>query len=99
MHHGNTRLHSASDKVEEAATLLTRTRASSACRIDSFEAHTGFPAGLEESSKIFAINRNAGQGAACRLYSIERVDRLEESIHWLLSAITLIYLILAIIGL
>jgi hypothetical protein len=30
--------------------------------------------------------------------SIGRIDRLEESLYWLLSAPTLVYLILAIIG-
>jgi hypothetical protein len=85
--------------IDEAATLLTGTRASSACVIDFFEACAELPVGLEESSKVLEINRKAGKVAACRLYSIERVDRLEESIYWLLSAIALIYLLLAIIGL
>jgi hypothetical protein len=33
-----------------------------------------------------------------RLRSIERVNRLEESLYWLLSAATLIYLLVGIIG-
>jgi hypothetical protein len=116
MHHGNTKLHLASDKVdtarkatrfgspsacciEEAATLLTGTRPCSPCVIDFFEAHAGSAAAFEESCEICTINRKAREGNAGRLYSIEPVDRLEESLHWLLLAITLIYLIVAIIGL
>ena len=116
MHHGTTKLHLASEKVDtarkatrsgspsarcmqEAATLLTGTRPCSPCVIDFFEAHAGSAAGFEESYEICTTNRKAGEGIAGRLYSIEPVDRLEESLHWLLAAITLIYLIVAFIRL
>jgi hypothetical protein len=33
-----------------------------------------------------------------RLPAVERIDRLEESIYWLLSAVTLTYLLLELMG-
>ena len=51
-----------------------------------------------ESSKEFPMNRQGSEVAAYRRPSVKRVDRLEESLYWLLSAATLIYLLLGIIG-
>jgi hypothetical protein len=41
----------------------------------------------------------AGETMVRRLPAVERIDRLEESICWLLSAATLTYLLLELIGL
>jgi hypothetical protein len=84
--------------IDEAAALSTVIRAPSVCVIDFFEAHHRLPAGFEVSSKELEMKRKAGNVAARRIPSIGRIDRLEESLYWLLSAPTLVYLILAIIG-
>jgi hypothetical protein len=84
--------------IDEAAALSTVIRAPSVCVIDFFEAHHRLPAGFEVSSKELEIKRKAGNVAARRIPSIGRIDRLEESLYWLLSAATLIYLLLGIIG-
>ena len=84
--------------IDEAATLSTVIRASSASVIDFFEARDRLSAGFEASSEEFEIKRKAGNVAARRIPSVGRFDRLEESLYWLLSAATLIYLVLEIIG-
>ena len=83
--------------IDEAATLLTVIRPS-AHVINFLEARDRLMAGFEVSSKEFAIKRKAGNVAARRIPSIGRIDRLEESLYWLLSAATLVYLIFGIIG-
>lgn len=84
--------------VDEAAALSTVSRAPSACVIDFLEARDRLSAGFEASREEFEINRKAGNVAARRIPSVGRFDRLEESLYWLLSAATLIYLVLEIIG-
>jgi hypothetical protein len=84
--------------IDEAAALSTVIRAPSACVVDFFEARNRLPAGFEASSEEFEIKRKAGNFAARRIPSVGRFDRLEESLYWLLSAATLIYLVLEIIG-
>jgi hypothetical protein len=73
-------------------------RAPSACLIDFFEASNRVPAGLQNGSKEFDINQKASRGAAHQLPSGRRTDRLEDSLYWLFSAATLIYLLFALIG-
>ena len=82
---------------DEAAALSTVIRAPS-CVIDFFEARDRLSAGFESSSEEFEIKRKAGNVAARQIPSVGRFDRLEESLYWLLSAATLIYLVLAVIG-
>jgi hypothetical protein len=81
--------------IDDGTTLLKVTGGPSACVINFFEARDRLQAGLGESSKEFEINRNASK-VANRLPSVGRGDRLEESIYWLLSAATLVYLFLGI---
>ncbi len=83
--------------IDEAATLLTVIRAPSACAIDFFEARNSLTTGFEEGSKEFE-KRKASKVAARRTPSLGRIDRLEESLYWLLSAATLVYLFLGLIG-
>jgi hypothetical protein len=84
--------------IDEAAALSTVIRAPSTCVIDFFEARDRLSAGFESTSEEFEIKRKAGKVAARRIPSVGRFDRLEESLYWLLSAATLIYLVLAVIG-
>jgi hypothetical protein len=84
--------------IDEAATLSTVIRAPSACVINFFEARDRLLAGFEVSSQEFEIKPKAGNVAARRIPSIGRIDRLEESLYWLLSAATLVYLIFGIVG-
>jgi hypothetical protein len=86
-------------RIDGATTLSNVTCAPSVCVvIDFFDARDRLRAGFEESSKEFEINRKASNVAAHRLPSAERVDRLEELLYWLLSAATLVYLLLCIAG-
>jgi hypothetical protein len=52
---------------------------------------------IDEATTEFEINK-ARKAAADRLRSAQRVARLEESLYWLLSAATLVYLLFQIIG-
>ncbi len=72
--------------------------ASLACVIDFFEARDRLSAEFAETGKCFEMKRKVRKVAARRIPSVERIDRLEESLYWLLSAATLGYLVLAIIG-
>jgi hypothetical protein len=85
-------------RIDAAKTLLNATCASSACVIDFFAARDRLRAGFEGSSRELEINRMASRVAAPRLPSAERVDRLEELFYWLLTAATLVCLLLCIIG-
>jgi hypothetical protein len=84
--------------IDEAATLLEVTRTPAAGVIDFFEARDRLTTGLEESNQSFEINRKAGKVAIHRLPSIERVDRFEESVYWVLSAAMLVYLFFGVVG-
>ena len=53
---------------------------------------------FEGSSQEFEVNRSAKEAAARRLTAVARMDRFEESAYWLLSAATLVYLLLGIIS-
>ena len=84
--------------IDETASLSNVARTTSACVIDFFEERDRVRAGLEESSREFEIDWRVRKVATRRLPSIQRVDRLEESLYWLFSAATLIYLLLGILG-
>jgi hypothetical protein len=85
-------------RVDQTEPFLSRTWAQSAALIDFLRAGDRSPAGLEGSSKATHLNRKNGQLAASRLPFAGRMDRLEESLYWFLSAATLIYLLFEIIS-
>jgi hypothetical protein len=84
--------------IEETTTLLEATRPASACVIDFFEARDRLKPGLEEAGQQSEIRLKSQKLALYRLPSIERADRLEESVYWVLSAVLVAYLLLGIIG-
>ena len=65
---------------------------------DLFEGVDRLPGGFEGSGQEFEMNRSAKEVAARRLTADARMDRFEESAYWLLSAATLVYLLLGIIS-
>jgi hypothetical protein len=69
----------------------------SACIIDFLKARDRLSAEFEGTSRELEIAWKAHKIAARRMPSV-RVDRLEDSLYWLLSAATLGYLVLEIIG-
>ncbi|MEY2607099.1 MAG: hypothetical protein QOH31_4939 [Verrucomicrobiota bacterium] len=69
----------------------------SACIIDFLNARDRLSAEFEGTSKELEITWKARKVAARRMPSV-RVDRLEDSLYWLLSAATVGYLVLEIIG-
>jgi hypothetical protein len=85
--------------IDDATTPSKVIRAPSACVIDFFEPRDRLPAGFEESSNGFEIKRMASKVTNRRISSIGRIDRIEESLYWLLSAATIVYLFLGLIGL
>jgi hypothetical protein len=73
-------------------------RATSASAIDFFEAGDRVPARPQDCGKEPEISSKASGFAVRRLPSVQRVDRLEDSLYWLFSGATLAYLLLEIIG-
>ncbi len=69
----------------------------SACIIDFLKARDRLSAEFEGTSRELEITWKAHKIAARRMPSV-RVDRLEDSLYWLLSAATVGYLVLEIIG-
>jgi hypothetical protein len=88
---------SAAPRLDQTKYPSKATRAPSACVIDFFEASGRVPARSQEGGKEPEINSKASGFAARRLPSV-RVDRLEDSLYWLFSGATLVYLLLEIIG-
>ena len=72
------------DKAESISSLA---RIQPACVIDFFEAANWPPAKLERSCEV----------SLHQLPSIGRIDRLEESLYWFISAATLTYLLFEIV--
>lgn len=72
--------------------------ASLACVIDFFETRDRLSAEFAETRTGFEVKRKVRKVGARRIPSVGRIDRLEESFYWLLSAATLDYLVLGIIG-
>ena len=85
-------------RTNEATTPSKLIRAPVARLIDLFEGGDRLPGGFEGSSQEFEVNRSAKEAAARRLTAVARMDRFEESAYWLLSAATLVYLLLGIIS-
>jgi hypothetical protein len=84
--------------TNEATTRSELVVASSARLLDLFAGDDRLPVGVEGSSQEFEVNRNAKEAAARRLTAAARMNRFEESAYWLLSAATLVYLLLGIIS-
>jgi hypothetical protein len=84
-------------RIDKDTTILNASSARCACIIDFLDAGDRLPPGFEECSKKDEINRKASK-AAHRLPSAHSVNRLEESLYSLLSAATLVYLLLWFIG-
>jgi hypothetical protein len=85
-------------RFDEDTTLSKLTRGSSVSVNDSVEALDRLAEGFEDSGQGFEINQRLSKLAPRRLPSVKRIDRLEESLYWLFSAVTLAYLLLEIIG-
>jgi hypothetical protein len=77
--------------------LTAATPATSASVVDFLEARDRLSAEFEGSSKDFKLTWRTRKVIAPRMPS-PRVDRLEESLYWLISAATLGYLLLEIVG-
>jgi hypothetical protein len=76
----------------------TRSNLIAARLLDLFEGDDRLAGEFQGSSQEFEVNRSAKEAAARRLTAVARMDRFEESAYWLLSAATLVYLLLAIIS-
>jgi hypothetical protein len=85
-------------RFDDETTLSKMTYGSSVSFNDFVEAGDRLAEGFEDSGRDFEINRRLSELAARRLPSVKRVDRLEESLYWLFSAVALAYLLLEIIG-
>jgi hypothetical protein len=85
-------------RFDEDTTLSAMTSGSSVSVTGSEEACVRLAEGFDDSGQKFEIDRRLSELAARRLPSVKRVDRLEESLYWLFSAVTLAYLLLEIIG-
>jgi hypothetical protein len=84
--------------IEETTKLSEATSPPSLCVIDFFEARDRLKLGLDERAQNLRTKGKAQKPALHRIPSIKRVDRFEESIYWVLSAVMLVYLLLEIIG-
>jgi hypothetical protein len=84
--------------IEETTILLAVTRPPSGCVIDFFEARDRLAPGLDERGRQLEIKGKSQKLSVDRLPTVQRADRLEESVYWLLSAVVVIYLLLGIIG-
>ncbi len=73
-------------------------RAPSVCVIDFFAGRDWLQREFSESSQKFKIHREADNLALYRLPAVDQVDRLEDSLYWLLSAAMIVYFLLGIIG-
>ena len=85
-------------RIGDATTLLDVTRAPSTCIISFFEARDRLSVGFEGDDKEFEKSRKVRKVRALRLPSAERFDRLELSVHWLLAASAVVYLLFEILG-
>jgi hypothetical protein len=97
MHRESPAAPGAAPRLDETKYPSKVPRAPSACVIDFFEASGRVPARSQDGGKEPEINSKASGLAARRLPSV-RVDRLEDSLYWLFSGATLVYILLEIIG-
>jgi hypothetical protein len=66
--------------------------------IDFYQASDRVLAESQDSSNQNEIDLKANSVVGHRLPAVQRVDHLEDSLYWLVSGATLVYLVLAIIG-
>jgi hypothetical protein len=69
-----------------------------ACVIDFYQAADRITPEAQDSSNEIEIDLKASSAVGHRLPAVQRVDHLEDSLYWLFSGATLVYLVLAIIG-
>jgi hypothetical protein len=81
---------------DEGETISGLSRIRSVYIIDFFAERNRLPAVIE-ASEGFETNLKATRAAAPPLPSIGQMDRFEESLYWLISAATLIYLLFVIV--
>jgi hypothetical protein len=84
-------------RFDEAETISSLSPTRSVYIIDFFETRNRLPAELEDRPEELETNLRTGQAAAPPLPSIGQMDRFEESLYWLVSAATLIYLLFMIV--
>jgi hypothetical protein len=82
---------------DEGETVSSLSRIRSVYIIDFFAERNRLPAEIEARSEEFETHLKAAQAAAPPLPSIGQMDRFEESLYWLISAATLIYLLFVIV--
>jgi hypothetical protein len=85
-------------RLDETVNLTKVPRAPSECVIDLYRASDPEAARSQDCSKELQIDPKAKMVAARQLPSGRRVDRLEDSLYWLFSGATLVYLLIEIIG-
>jgi hypothetical protein len=66
--------------------------------IDFYQATNRVPPESQDGSNQSEIDLKASGVIGHRLPAVQRVDHLEDSLYWLFSGATLVYLVLAIIG-
>jgi hypothetical protein len=66
--------------------------------IDFYQAADRISPEAQDSSNEIEIDLKASSAVGHRLPAVQRVDHLEDSLYWLFSGATLVYLVLAIIG-
>jgi hypothetical protein len=88
----------AAPPLNEAKRRSKVPRFPSASVIDFFEASDRVPARSQDCGKDPEINSKASGFAVRRLPSVQRVDRLEDSLYWFSSGATLVYLLLEFLG-
>jgi hypothetical protein len=71
--------------------------ASVVCVIDILEARDRLSAEFAETGKRFEMKRKVRKVGARRILLAARINRLEESLFWLLSVVTLSDLVLGIV--
>jgi hypothetical protein len=89
---------SAAPRLDETKYRSKVPRAPSACAIDFYQAGDQGAARSQERRKEPGINSKANGFTVRRLPSVQRVDHLEDSLYWLFSGATLVYILLDIIG-
>jgi hypothetical protein len=82
----------------ETVNLTKVPRAPSECVIDLYRVSDTVAARSGDCSKELQIDPQAKMVAARQLHSVRRADRLEDSLYWLFSGVTLVYLLTEIIG-
>lgn len=84
-------------RFDEAETISSLSSTRSVYIIDFFQTRNRMAAELEDRREELETDLKAGQAADPPLPSIGQMDRFEESLYWLISAATLIYLLFVIV--